>query len=102
MQRIGSQSYDMGLSLFGNMKTIKIVNKKHVYSIGDVIHKLINAHSFVKTLMDQMTTPTGKTKWKKEKTNFLEYLKALLGGCTMTLNMSVYLYPNLKLFSKEP
>ncbi len=47
------------MDLFGNMKIIKIVNKKHghIYYIGNVIHKLINADSFIKTLMDQLTTP---------------------------------------------
>ncbi len=65
----------------------------------------MNAYIFIKTLMDQLTTPTGKTKWRKQKHKFssiFERLKALLGGCTKTLNMSVYFYPNQKLLWKEP
>ncbi len=41
-----------------------------IYYIGIVIHKLLIAHIFIKTLMHQLTMLTGKTKcW-----NFLEYL----------------------------
>ncbi len=29
-----------------------------IYSLGDEIHKLMNAHSFIKTPMDQLTTLT--------------------------------------------
>ncbi len=35
-----------------------------------VIHKLMNAHVFIKTLMDQLTMPTGKTKWRKQRHKF--------------------------------
>ncbi len=41
-----------------------------IYYIGIVIHKLLIAYVFIKTLMHQLTTLTGKTKWQ----NFLEYL----------------------------
>ncbi len=43
-----------------------------INSVGDMIHKLMNAHSFIKTLMDQLTTPTGsaKTKWSKLRHTF--------------------------------
>ncbi len=41
-----------------------------IYYIGNVIHKLIKAHVFIKTLMDQLTTPTGKTKWWKQRHKF--------------------------------
>ncbi len=62
-----------------------------IYSIGDVIHKLMNAQVFIKTLMDQLATLISKTKWRKQRHKFswiFEWLKALLGGCTMTLNIS--------------
>ncbi len=41
-----------------------------IYYIGNVIHKLMNVHIFIKTLIDRLTTPTSKTKWRKQRHKF--------------------------------